>query len=196
MKMGLPLEKREQHFTYGDYRQWPDDERWELINGVAYNMCAAPNRDHQRISGELGNQLHNWLKGKPCRVYAAPFDVLVPKWTDQADDEVDTVVQPDLVVYCDRTRLTPAGARGAPDLAVEILSPWTSKKDQNEKFRLYEQNGVREYWVIDGGNKWLQIYRLQDGRYGVPETFLGGGQAASVVLESFVCPVDTLFVDD
>lgn len=205
--MGLPQIKDDTHFTYGDYRGWPDDERWELIDGVAYNMCAAPNRAHQRISGELFRNIANWLKGRPCRVYDAPFDVLLPAWPGQATDDIDTVVQPDIVVYCDRGKLTDAGATGAPDWAVEILSPWTSRKDLNEKFRLYERVGVREYWVIDPAGKSLQVYlRGAHGaeattppdpeRFGTARIFVGGGLAGSTVLEGFTIPLKDLFEED
>jgi Uma2 family endonuclease len=206
-KMGLPEIKNDRHFTYGDYRLWPEDERWELIDGVAWNMCAAPNRAHQAVSGELYRQIANWLKGKPCRVYDAPFDVLLPAWAGQLDDEVDTVVQPDIVVYCDRSKLTDAGATGAPDWAVEIISPWTSRKDLNEKYRLYERVGVREYWVLDPAAKSLQVYRLGEHgaeattpaspkHFGTPQIFVGGGTAASAVLEGFRINLVELFAED
>jgi Uma2 family endonuclease len=209
--MGLPLTRRDTHFTYGDYRRWPQDERWELIDGVAYNMCAAPNLYHQGIAGELYRQIANFLRGKPCRVFIAPFDVLLPEWPEQDEDEVDTVVQPDIVVYCDRSKLTTKGSRGAPDLAVEVLSPWTSKKDLNEKFRLYQRCGVREYWVIDPGSRSLQFYSLEacpavadralagsaepPWRYGDPLILVGGGRVASQVLEGFTLELASLFED-
>ena len=166
-----------------------------MIDGTAWSMCAAPSRAHQDLSAELLFQLKKWLKGKPCKVYDAPFDVLLPSNPEEADDEVDTVVQPDLAVFCDRSKLTPAGARGAPDLVVEIISPWTLKKDLNDKFRLYERVGVREYWVVDPSGS-LQSYSLADsGRYGNPVILEGSGKLESVVLQGFTLDVAALFAE-
>jgi Uma2 family endonuclease len=201
--------------TYGEYKTWTEG-RWELIDGVVYDMCAAPNRAHQRLSGVLFLQIGTWLKGKTCRVYAAPFDVVLPDFPGQDEDEASTVVQPDLVVYCDRGKLTKAGATGAPDWVVEIVSPWTSKKDLNEKFRLYERVGVREYWVIDPAAKSLQIYvlgadkdnripgpagpkttpPLPANRYGSGRIHVGGGLAVGTVLEGFTVQLEELFEED
>jgi len=150
-----PLER----FTYGDYRRWPDDERWELIDGMAWSMSPAPKRRHQSLAGTIFSDLANFLRAKPCKVYISPFDVLLPDG-EEPDDDVDSVVQPDVVVFCDRSKLTEAGARGAPDLVVEILSPSTSKKDQHEKLSLYERHGVREYWVVDPGNRSIRVLHL------------------------------------
>lgn len=160
--MGNPAVDRADHFTYGQYKTWPDEERWELIDGQAWSMSPAPLRGHQGIQAKLITEFSVFLEGKPCKAYDAPFDVLLPR-TGEADDEVDTVVQPDIVVYCDKSKLTDKGARGAPDLVVEILSPSTSKKDLNEKFALYERSGVREYWVVDPGNRSIEVWRLGTG---------------------------------
>ena len=141
-RMGNPALAPSEHFTYRHYKTWPDSERWELIDGQAWNMSPAPLRRHQELQHRLALRIGNFLTDKPCKVYEAPFDVLLPAG-DEADDEVDSVVQPDLVVFCDRSKLTERGARCAPDLVVEILSPSTSRKDLNEKFRLYERQGVR-----------------------------------------------------
>lgn len=192
--MGLPLRKTEQHFTYKDYRQWPDDERWELIDGVAYNMCAAPALRHQGASTELGYMIRNFLDGKPCRVFAAPVDVFFPPLHQMDEDEVDTVVQPDLVVVCDPDKLREKGIWGAPDLAVEILSPSTSRKDQREKFDLYQRSGVKEYWVVDPRGHWLQQYVLgPDGTY-LPEiTFDRTGTMECQVLPGLVIDVSLIW---
>ncbi len=115
--MGQALRKTDAHYTYGDYRLWPPQERWELIGGTAWNMSPTPSRAHQAILGELFALFREWLKDKPWQVYIAPFDVLLPSYRDQSEDEVDTVVQPDLSVFCRPERLTDAGARGAPDVA-------------------------------------------------------------------------------
>jgi len=197
-RMGNPALAPDERFTYRQYKTWPDSERWELIEGHAWNMSAAPTRYHQGLIGTLFNAIATFLKGKPCQAYLAPFDVLLPEG-DEADDEVDTVVQPDIVVYCDRSRLTKAGARGAPDLAVEVLSPSTSKKDQREKFDLYQRHGVREYWVLDPVGAWLCVYRrkpsgeFDDGELRDP--LREYGPIESKVLEGFVVEPAKLFED-
>jgi Uma2 family endonuclease len=166
-KVGLPARKTDRRYTYADYRAWPDDERWELIDGVAWNMSPAPSMSHQAILGELYLQVAPSMKGTACRVFLAPFDVLLPESRSQGEDEVTNVVQPDLTGICNSSRITERGCFGAPDWVVEILSPWTLKKDLDAKFSLYERNAVPEYWVIDPGSCTVHVYRLQaSGKYG------------------------------
>lgn len=194
--MGNPAVDKGDHFSYRQYRTWPDEERWELIDGQAWAMSPAPLRLHQEISHRLVVELAFFLKGKPCKMYEAPFDVLLPK-RDEPDDEVDTVVQPDIVVYCDKSKLTRNGARGAPDIAVEILSARSSKKDLNEKFRLYERHGVREYWVVDPGNEAIQLFRMKpEGGFDEGElrdTAHDLSPISSDVLEGFAIDPQELF---
>jgi Uncharacterized protein conserved in cyanobacteria len=201
-RMGNPAIDRGDHFTYRHYRTWPDEERWELIEGQAWAMSPAPTTWHQELSARLLTDIRSFLKGKPCVAFDAPFDVLLPVG-DESDDDVDTIVQPDILVYCDRSRLTTKGGRGAPDLVVEILSPSTSKKDQNEKFRLYEKHGVREYWVVDPFGKWLMVYRLKAGKDDVRRFDDGDlrdeihdySPITSDVLEGFVVNPKELFAE-
>jgi len=165
--MGLP--RRDQaHHTYADYRAWPEDRRYELIDGVAYMMAPAPTVAHQLIAFEIAHQARNALEGKPCRVLVAPLDVRLPK-PGQSDDETDTVVQPDVLVVCDPSKIEPRGVRGAPDWIVEVLSPATASHDQILKRRIYEQAGVREYWMAHPQDRVFTIYRLKNGGYGAPE---------------------------
>ncbi|NEV65364.1 Uma2 family endonuclease [Thiorhodococcus minor] len=157
------------HFSYGDYRRWPEDERWELIDGEAFAMAPAPSRLHQDFVVELTAQIHPKLAGTGCRVYVAPFDVRLPK-VNEADEHVDTVVQPDLAVICDPAKLDERGCRGAPDWIVEILSPYSAVHDQIRKRALYERHGVREYWLLHPVDRILTIYRLgEDCAYGRPD---------------------------
>ncbi|MDP3178875.1 MAG: Uma2 family endonuclease [Spirochaetaceae bacterium] len=197
-RMGNPALAPREHYTYRHYRTWPDSERWELIDGHAWSMCAAPAPRHQILLGKLHLELGSLLKGKPCMVFLAPFDVLFPQG-DEEDDEVDTVVQPDISVYCDRSRITKRGGRGAPDLAIEILSPSTSRKDQNEKHRLYERAGVREYWVIDPGAASVWRYRrLPDDRFDEGELrqpYFEYGPIDSAVVPGFTIRPEELFAD-
>ena len=146
-------------YTYSDYLTWDDDRRWELIDGYPY-MMSAPNRRHQEILGGLYLQLANYLKGKPCKVYMAPFDVRL-----NADTLDNTVVQPDLLIVCDREKLNDAGCTGAPDMVAEILSPSTSRYDQTLKFNTYLKFGVKEYWVINPDDKILAVHILKDNNY-------------------------------
>ena len=148
------------YFTYADYCKWPDDERWELIDGKAYSMAPAPSLGHQSISIELVGQLRNFLKGKPCKVFHAPADVRL-----NADGADDTVVQPDILVVCDDSKLDGKSVIGAPDFIIEILSPSTAKKDLVTKERLYKQYGVKEYWTIDPDHKTVTV-RILHGNLG------------------------------
>jgi Uma2 family endonuclease len=135
--LGNTVLKLEQAWTYADYCSWPDDERCELIDGVAYAMSPAPSRQYQELSGELFRQFANHLKGKPCKVYDAPFDLRLSEQNAASDNYVTTVVQPDILVVCDSSKLDDRGCNGAPDLIVEILSPATAARDLKEKFDLY-----------------------------------------------------------
>ena len=161
--------KSDEKFNYADYLTWPDDERWEIIEGVAYNMSPSPVREHQRVSAIIFAKIYNFLSGRECEVYFAPFDVRLAESKDDADEEIETVVQPDIVVICDQNKLDKRGCLGAPDITVEILSPSTSYKDQTEKLLLYEKHDVKEYWIVNPDAKYVMIYRLEGVKYGKPE---------------------------
>lgn len=165
--MGLPQLKTE-HYTYANYCSWPDDTRYELIDGVPYAMAPAPTRTHQHLVGELFRQVATALQGKPCQPFVAPFDVRLPR-ADEADDNVNTVVQPDVLVVCDEAKLDERGVRGAPDWVAEVLSPSSAKRDLIVKLALYERAGVAEYWLLHPTDRLVSVYRLIDGRYGRPE---------------------------
>ena len=137
-------------YTYADYLTWQFEQAVELIKGKLTKM-AAPSRKHQDISWQLSGRFYAVFKNLSCRAYAAPFDVrlLDKKKSLKANKDVLTVVQPDLCVICDKTKLDDKGCLGAPDLIIEILSPGNSKKEMRTKKRLYEENGVQEYWIID-----------------------------------------------
>jgi Uma2 family endonuclease len=154
------LPKEDQWFTYADYKEWElaEGERYELIYGEAFAM-SAPSLRHQAILGELFSQFHNYLRGKPCKAYPAPFDV---RLFYEADESDDTVVQPDIVVICDEKKRGPEGCRGAPDLVVEILSPTNTAIEMQKKFDLYLRSGVCEYWVVNPENNGLTVYNFQN----------------------------------
>ena len=167
--MGLALRK-EKHYTYADYLTWPDDARYELIDGEAFLMAPAPLIEHQEVAGDVYHQLRNQLDGKPCRPYIAPVDVRLPR-NDEADAAIDTVVQPDVLVVCDPSKIDRRGVRGAPDWVLEVLSPSTAAHDQIAKRRTYERAGVREYWLVHPGDRTLTVYVLENGQYGRPEIY-------------------------
>ena len=155
----------EQRYTYADYCTWDDGERWELIDGVPYAMSPAPRPRHQSLVGEIYGQLRDYLKGKPsCKAFIAPFDVRL-----DAAGEDDTVVQPDITVICDRTKIDDKGCNGAPDLVIEVLSssPDSSRRDRLIKFNLYQRAGVREYWIVDPDTNTVAAHLLENGKYTV-----------------------------
>ncbi len=160
--MSLPMEK-DRKFTYADYATWPEDQRWELIDGEAYDMTPAPSTLHQAVVLHLGSTLNASLQDSPCRCFVAPTDVVFSE---------HDVVQPDVLVVCDRSRITEANIQGPPDLVVEVLSPSTGVKDKREKKNLYERYGVREYVLVDVTLKCVERLSLgPDGLFGKAEIF-------------------------
>jgi Uma2 family endonuclease len=151
-------------YTYADYLTWQFSERVELIKGWIYKMSPAPRRYHQKLSWNLERSLDNYLLDKGCHLYHAPFDVRLIK-NKGTNEEINTVVQPDICVICDLDKLDDAGCLGSPNLIVEILSDSTAKKDYNEKFNLYEENGVQEYWIANPATKTIEIFSLIDEKY-------------------------------
>lgn len=153
------------HHTYGEYLTWREGNFAELINGTAYvREPPAPSRFHQELVGEIYLQVRLALEGKAFGIYVAPFDVRLPRY-GESDEVIDTVVQPDVLVVGDLSKLDEQGMRGAPDWVAEVLSPATASYDRVTKLPVYERAGVREVWLVDGIERTLGIYRLQDGRY-------------------------------
>jgi Uma2 family endonuclease len=150
-------------YTYDDYYDWLFTERVELIFGKVLPM-AAPNRIHQTMARNLTGIFHLFFKGKPCEFYPAPFDVRLPVGIKKG--KYTTVVQPDLSVFCDQEKLDQKGAKGAPDLVVEILSPGNSRRDMKDKFEVYELAGVREYWIFHPIDSFVLPYLLnEEGKF-------------------------------
>ncbi|MDR1914017.1 MAG: Uma2 family endonuclease [Clostridiales bacterium] len=164
--MGLSLDTNKQ-YTYADYLTWWDDKRRELVGGFIKMMSPAAARQHQEISGNLYWELRNLIKqnkGK-CKIFTAPFDVRLPKNGETENEQINTVVQPDICVVCNPEKLDTRGCLGAPDWVVEIQSPATARYDLTEKFNLYEASGVREYWVVFPAEA-IQVFLLQaNGTY-------------------------------
>ena len=155
----MEVEEPARKYTYEDYLNSDDETRYELIDGVIY-MMSSPSQAHQDILGELHGRLWSFLRGKPCKVYQAPFDVRL-----NADTADDTVVQPDLLVVCDMKKLDGKACVGAPDMVIEVLSPSTSKKDKTTKLNHYLKAGVRELWIVDPDDKTVTVYILKNGEY-------------------------------
>ena len=150
-------------YTYADYLLWQFSERVELIKGKIFEMSPAPNLRHQTYLGNLYVILRSFLQKNKCKIFVAPFDVRLSK--KRKDKLVETVVQPDICVICDLSKLDDRGCIGSPDLIIEILSPSTKKKDITDKYELYEQNGVKEYWIVDADHQTLLKYVLQNKKY-------------------------------
>ena len=148
----------EERYTYGDYKSWDDGLRWELIDGEAFCMSPGPGTVHQSLAFVLALKLGVYFEGKECQVFFAPFDVLLPKG-DEPEDAIDTVVQPDIMILCDKSKLRHNGIKGAPDVVFEILSPSTTQRDLDDKFRLYERAGVKEYVIVDPQNRVIFVHR-------------------------------------
>lgn len=156
------------YYTYAQYLTWNWQEMTELIKGKIYKMSPAPASVHQKVLGEIFRQIANYLLKKKCQVFTAPFDVRLPFTKVQTDQAITTVVQPDLCVICDSSKIDSRGCLGAPDWIIEILSPQTSSKDLHEKFDVYEEAGVKEYWVVHPQEQTILVYVLDsDGKYQV-----------------------------
>ncbi len=151
-------------YTYSDYLKFDMDYMVEVIRGKLFKMSPAPGSSHQEISCNLIGMIWNYLKGQKCKVYPAPFDVILPVETKDFRKS-KTVVQPDLSIICDLTKIKEKGCFGSPDWIIEIISPNTSKKDLQDKYDVYEEAGVKEYWVVMPKSQIVEIYVLENNRY-------------------------------
>lgn len=153
-------------YTYADYLKWAFDETVEIIKGKVFRMSPAPNLRYQRVSLNLTLEFGNFFKKTPCHLFAAPFDERLAPSKKSKSDKIYTVVQPDLCVICDDEKLDEQGCIGAPDLIIEILSPGNTQKEMKDKFEVYQENGVREYWLVEPNDKAVFVYVLNDmGKY-------------------------------
>lgn len=179
-------------YSYAQYLKWEIDERLELIKGKIFAM-SAPNRNHQKICGHIFYELYDYLKPHPCEVYIAPFDVRLANRYNP-DSKVFTVVQPDICVVCDQNKLDEKGCIGAPDIMVEILSPGNNAKEMKNKYDVYEESGVREYWVVVPAERILLQYVLNEaGVFEAQRPITGKGMLVSVVLPGFQIEADLVF---
>lgn len=188
--MALPLKK--ESYTFADCLTWPENERIELIDGEAVLM-SLPSTVHQKISGELFRQLANFLEGKKCEVFSAPFGVRLFEKDGDSPENVDTMVEPDISVICDRDKLDRHGCKGAPDLIVEILSPSTQRRDRLIKLELYQRAGVREYWLVSPEEQTVQVLLFTNGLLLPRELYKKGDIAKVNVLEGCFLELEKVF---
>jgi Uma2 family endonuclease len=192
--MASPAEKN-QKLTYGDYLEWPDEERWEIIDGELFNITPTPSRRHQDVLMALASKFYNFLEDKFCEVYVAPFDVRLPEG-DQSEKEINTVVQPDLTVICDPAKLDEKGCLGSPDLIIEIISPSTAAHDYIRKLTLYERRQVPEYWIVHPIDKTAMVFQLNDHReYGKPRIYAGADQIPVGLFPDLIVDLRKVFRD-
>ena len=183
-------------YTYADYLLWDDDKRYELFNGKVELMTPAPATNHQRVSGNIFRLIRNYLDGKlPCEIFHAPFDVRLPKSQREREDRnIFTVVQPDIVVICDPDKLDERGCIGVPDLVIEILSPSTSKKDVNDKFILYEESGVKEYWIVHPAEQTLSVFILRNSKLQFQKMYSVADQVKVGVFKDLIIDLSNVFI--
>lgn len=185
----LDLNKK---YTYADYLTWKFQERVELLKGYISKMSPAPNLEHQRISGDIFGELYIYLKGKSCQVFSAPFDVRLP--VSLKKGKTDTVVQPDITVVCDSNILDKQGCNGSPDLVMEVLSPGNSKKEMRDKFNIYQEAKISEYWLIYPLDKSVIVYTLnEEGKYIGSRPYTEDDLIASDVLKGFSLDLSIVF---
>ncbi len=181
-------------YTYADYYKWQFEERVELIKGKIFKMSPAPNSYHQELVGNIHTAINVFLRNKPCKVFIAPFDVrLIRKSKD--DKDIITVLQPDICVICDLTKIDRRGCIGSPDMVVEVLSAGNSAKELKNKYEAYEEAHVKEYWVVSPQNQTFLIYTLQDGKFQLSPVKIPGDVITSAVLPGFSLDLTELFKD-
>ena len=182
-------------YTYADYVLWQFSERVELLRGRVSQM-AAPSRKHQSINGNLYRIIANLLWKSPCKVYSAPFDVRLTRFNQLKNKDVTTVVQPDICVICDPAKLDDRGCIGAPDLVIEILSPGNSRTEMKDKFELYQEAGVLEYWVVSPIEKMVQVWKLNEqGIFVSLQPFFEGDILTTPIIPNLEIDLNDAFLD-
>ncbi len=184
---------KQERYTFADVLTWDESDRIEIINGEAF-MMAPPSSRHQEISMELTRQLANFLEGKKCKVYAAPFGVRLFEQEGDRPEDIDTMVEPDITVVCDMDKIDKQGCKGAPDMIVEILSPSTRRHDRLVKLNLYQKAGVREYWIVDPDMRSVQVFLLDNsGSFHIHEDYGQEDIAKVNVLEGCFVELSKVF---
>ena len=191
----MPVPAPKDRYTFADCLTWGENERIEIINGEAV-MMSPPTRIHQEILMELSRQLANFLEGKKCKVYPAPFAVRLFEKDGDTPEDVDTMVEPDISVVCDHDKLDKHGCKGAPDLVVEVLSPSTQRHDRLVKLDLYQRAGVREYWIVDPDSSTVQVFMLKAGYLHPHEVYSEKDIAKVNVLDGCFIELAKVFPND
>lgn len=181
--------KNTRSYTYDDYMNSPEGVRVEVINGEIFNM-APPSRIHQKISIELCGEIRQFLKDKNCEVYAAPFGVFLGN--DEQDIQERHCVEPDISVICDKNKLIDQGCLGSPDFIIEIVSPSTKSHDYIRKLNIYNQYGIKEYWIVNPLNETVLVFVIENDAFDAPITYTFKDTVKSAVLESFEFDFSTL----
>ena len=189
----MQLSQEEKNYTYADYLKFPDDERWEIIDGILY-MQSAPSPAHQLISSEFNRQFANYLLGKPCKVYPAPFSVRLTKGDEKQNEDITKVVEPDITVVCDKSKIDGKGCNGTPDLIIEVISPSSIQRDRVKKFNIYEDAGVKEYWIVEPVGKIVSVFVLQSNkRYGRPDNYTENDNIIVSIFPDLIIELCTVF---
>jgi Uma2 family endonuclease len=181
-------------YIYADYLTLNFEERVELIRGWISRMSPAPLKTHQLVSMELSIQIGVFLRGKDCKIFAAPFDIrLINKRKKLDDQAILSVVQPDISVICDLEKLDDRGCLGSPDWIIEILGPGNSRKEMKEKYALYEENGVKEYWIVSPENQFASVYHLIDEKFVLTDTYCNGDNIPVGIFDGFYIDSEKMF---
>lgn len=191
--MSLPQPQEREEYSYADYLTWSEDERWEIVNGIAY-MQAAPTPVHQEILTEILKQIAIYLTDKSCKVYPAPFCVRLTKWNEKKNENIKKVFEPDITIVCDKSKIDKEGCKGVPDMIIEILSPSSFKMDRVIKFNEYETAGVKEYWIVEPDGKIVSTFILQkDGRYGRTEIYTENDKIKVSIFPDLIIDLEPVF---
>ncbi len=193
MKVGEPLAIYEKQYTYADYLNFTFEGMVEIIKGKIFKMSPVPRTDHQQISMSLSGEIYQYLKQKNCKVFTAPFDVILPL-EDKINEKSTTVVQPDICVICNQSIIKPRGCFGVPDFIIEIISPNTKNKDLKEKYDVYEEAGVQEYWIVTPQKKCIDAYNLENGKYQKVATYQSNEFINSIVLQGLKIDLNEVFL--
>lgn len=189
----MQLSKENKKYTFADYLTYPEDERWEIIDGVPY-MQAFPTPLHQEVLTELVRQMANYLKDKSCKVYPAPFCVRLPLGTEKNENEVKNIVEPDISIICDKSKIDDKGCNGAPDMIIEVISPSSIKMDRVVKFNRYEKSGIKEYWIVEPDQKLVSVVVLQiNQKYGRTEIYTEDDTISVSILPDLVIDLREVF---
>jgi Uma2 family endonuclease len=178
-------------YTYADYLTWWFEDRVELIKGYVLKMSPAPIDYHQKICINISSEIKQYLKRKKCQVRVSPYDVRLKRTVD--DTEVTTVVQPDICVICNPDLIDKRGCNGAPDLIIEILSESNRKHDIVTKYHLYEEAGVKEYWIVYPSSEMIEVYYLENNKYRLAKKYLEDDLLPVQTLEGLVIDLKEIF---